>query len=433
MARLTWQAGIAISLGEFMEPASILAFGYECTTAGTTGTEEPNWPLVAAGTVVDGTVTWTARTSMTITWTAVPLYKTGAVEPVWPTTIGDTVVDGSVTWTVETPAITDAKCPHSRLAIALASKIFSPYRDVTRYCATDNPRDWSSQDDAGFIPTGLHSPQSPEITAMGEFRGRMALWTASNLLIWNVDPDPALITLFDTIPGIGSVYPDAVISFAGDLGFMTKLGVRSVTVAAGAETLQAGDIGTPIDELVQAKLAGPDEPKGFYYPGSGQGWWAFGSEVYVYSRSKLGKPGSWSRYVFPYSMVESTQLGGELYLRAGDDLYRIDEAAQDDDGTEFEGIIEWPYLDMGSPGTTKMVDSIDVVGYGVCTVSLGYDQTNAAAVTTPVTIDPDTVPGGRIPIPVAGASLSMKLVYAGGQSWQLNAANFWITDFRMGM
>ena len=433
MSRLTWQAGIAISLKEFMEPASITAFGYECTTAGTTGTSEPSWPLVNATTVTDGTVVWTARTATTIQWTAVPLYQTGATEPVWPTVLGNTVVDGSLTWTTRTPAITDLKCPHSKIAFAIASKVFSPYRDVVRYCVTDNPRDWSTIDDAGFLPTGLKSPESPECTALDEYRGRLAIWTGSRLLIWTVDPDPTLMVLFDNVAGIGTVYDKANAGVSGDLFMLTKLGVRSLSIAAGAQTLQSGDIGTGIDALVRAKLSSPYTPLGLYYPGSGQFWLSFGTETYVYSQSRLGKVGAWSRYVFPYAHEYNTQLSGELYIRSGNDLYVMDEDAVDDNGVTFEGVVEWPHMDMGSPGTTKMVDSVEVVGYGACTVSLGWDQSNVAAMTTPYAISADTVPGGRIPIPIAGPSISVKLVYAGGQAWQLNAAALWIQDFRQGM
>ncbi len=36
---------------------------FQCTTAGTTGASEPAWPTTAGLTVVDGSVTWTARTA----------------------------------------------------------------------------------------------------------------------------------------------------------------------------------------------------------------------------------------------------------------------------------------------------------------------------------------------------------------------------------
>lgn len=428
----TWLASKDYVVGDVLEPPSILAFVYECTVAGKSGLSEPAWPSSAGATVVDGAATWTARTATTITWTASPLYQTGATQPTWNTTIGGTTTDGTITWTTRSAAIDDAKCPQSKVAIVMASKVFSPYRDVIRYCATNYPRDWSTQDDAGFLPTGQHAPTSPEATALGEYRGRLAVFTPSNLQIWTVDPDPAEMSLFDSIPGIGTVYPDALASVSGDLFFLTRLGVRSMSIAAGAENLQTGDVGTPIDALIQAKLAGPDTPIGMYYPGNGQFWLAFGTEVFVYSQSRLGKVGAWSRYVYPYAITGWTQLNGELYLRSGTHLYRVDEFATSDDGVEFEGVVWFPYLDMGNPGTTKMLEALDITAYGSSAVSIGYDQSNTTAYTTPYTIDPDTVPGGRVPMAVSAPSMSVKVAFAPGQSWELLALQLYLQDQGMG-
>lgn len=44
------------------------AFVYEVTTAGVSGAAQPTWPLVVGNTVVDGTVTWTCRSSSDGNW-----------------------------------------------------------------------------------------------------------------------------------------------------------------------------------------------------------------------------------------------------------------------------------------------------------------------------------------------------------------------------
>jgi hypothetical protein len=57
-----WAASTAHALGVWRVPTSINRNGltFSVTTAGTTGASEPTWPTSAGGTVVDGTVTWTA-------------------------------------------------------------------------------------------------------------------------------------------------------------------------------------------------------------------------------------------------------------------------------------------------------------------------------------------------------------------------------------
>lgn len=433
MSGKNWAPGTAYAAGDIIEPPSIAAFGYECTVAGKSGLAEPTWPTTAGSTVTDGGVTWTARAAIVLTWTARALYKSGATEPTWNTVYGGSTTDGNITWTTRTPQITDAKCPNGTAAIAVASKIYSGYRDVVRYCATDNPRDWSATDDAGFVPSGLSAPTSPETSALGEYRGRLVIFTPSHLQLWDADPDPANIRKYDSIAGFGTIYPNAVVSVVDDLYFVTEEGIRSLSISATSNNLRSGDVGSGIDPLVVAKLAGPDKPLGTYYPGNGQAWFIFANEGFIYTRSRLGKIGAWSRYVWPWTIDATTQLNGNLYLRSGNTLYRVDESAVDDAGTLFEGVIWTPYLELGSPGSMKFVDSIDIVGYGRASMQAGYDQSNSAAYTDPYLLPEDSVSGGRVPLPVAGPSLSFKMTYAGGQAWQLNALTVYVNDAGTGV
>ena len=56
-----WEASTAYALGKYRKPSITQrnGFRYKVTTAGTSGTEEPVWPVEEGETVVDGTVTWT--------------------------------------------------------------------------------------------------------------------------------------------------------------------------------------------------------------------------------------------------------------------------------------------------------------------------------------------------------------------------------------
>jgi len=428
----SWTAGTTAALDQVIAPVSPNGFVYRATIAGTTGTAEPAWPLTAGLTVVDGTVTWIAVTATAITWTAVPLYKSAGTEPVWPTTVGGTVVDGTITWRCVAPNIADAKCPNTKQVIIAASKVFAIKNDVVRYSATNNPLDWSTANDAGFLPTGLQSQVDPLAKALGLYRGNLVALSAGEFQAWQIDPDPSRMALIDNIPSIGTVYSRAMASAAGELYFLTQQGVRSVSIAAGSTNLQAGDVGTPIDSLIQAELPGAD-PLGLYYPGAGQYWLVFGAKVYVYTQSRIGGIGAWSLYEFPSAIEYTTQRDGKLYVRSGDGIYLIDETTGQDDGEAVPAEIQWPWLDMGQPGLQKMLIGVDVVGSdGAPSVSIGYDETNLTAFTAPFAVDPDTQPGQIIPIPVSGPSLSLKIEYTGASGrWELQAATLYLQDMRM--
>lgn len=429
----TWSPGIIAALNQVIAPTSPNGFVYQATAGGTTGTSEPTWPLTAGLTVVDGTVTWTAVTATAITWQAEAIYQAVGGEPIWPTTPGLTVVDGTITWRCVAPNVQDAKCPNTKEVIITASKVFAIKDDgtVVRYSATNNPNDWSSSNDAGFLPTGLQAQVDPRARALGLYRGNMIVFSSAEMQVWQVDPDPGQMTLLDNIPSIGTIYHKASGSAAGELYFLTEQGVRSVSIAGGSTNLQAGDVGTPVDSLVQADLPGAD-PVATYYPGGGQYWLIFGAKVYVYSQSRIGGIGAWSIYEFPDAIEYVTQLDGKLYVRSGAEIYLIDETTGQDDGAPVPGTVQWPWLDFGRPGVQKMMVGLDLVASGDPQVSIGYDERNPAAFTTPFTIPSNTQVGGIIPIPVTGPSLSVKYDFTGASGrWELQATTLYLADQRL--
>jgi len=58
-----WQAASFVASAGLMRPTSAneTGFVYQAASAGQTGTTEPAWPTIAAGTVTDGSITWTAE------------------------------------------------------------------------------------------------------------------------------------------------------------------------------------------------------------------------------------------------------------------------------------------------------------------------------------------------------------------------------------
>jgi hypothetical protein len=77
-----------------------------------------------------------------------------------------------------------------------------------------------------------------------------------------------------------------------------------------------------------------------------------------------------------------------------------------------------------------MLEGFDIVGSGTPSVSIGYDQTDVTAFTTPYEVSPDTLTGGIIPLPVAAPTLSVKVSYAGGEAWSLQAVQLYLDDMR---
>lgn len=66
MAATAWAASTAFAVGDIRRATTVQASGlwFRCTTAGTSGSSEPNWPTDVGNTTNDNTVVWTAFSSV---------------------------------------------------------------------------------------------------------------------------------------------------------------------------------------------------------------------------------------------------------------------------------------------------------------------------------------------------------------------------------
>ncbi|HCP79684.1 MAG TPA: hypothetical protein DIU11_18710, partial [Pusillimonas sp.] len=105
-----------------------------------------------------------------------------------------------------TTLITDGNCPHSKAVIkaSTANKIFAANGETVRYCATDKPRDWTTANDAGFLPTGLRFQGARDAKALGIYKNNLVVLTQDGGQTWSVDPDPTRMALTDTVDNVGT-------------------------------------------------------------------------------------------------------------------------------------------------------------------------------------------------------------------------------------
>lgn len=414
-----------------------LIFKATQATAGFSGNAEPAWPVVAAGTVVDNEVTWEGVLTSRVTWEAHPILVSGATEPSWPLLIGGNVVDGTISWRAISRRVEDSRCPNSKVVMIAASKIFAADDDIIPYSATVNPLDWSTTDDAGYLPFGLQTYGSNPVAALGLYRGNLMAFNSAGFQMWQVDQDPASMALLDAIP-VGCTYPKSIQPVSNDLAFLTSLGIRNVGIAGASTNLQAGDFGKAIDPLVQAAIAFGFTPRGLYHPAQGQYWLFFGAQAFVLTMNGGGtKDMSWSRYVLPAAVDDWTVLDNDLYLRAGNLVWRVSDLALKDDmavdpesgdlygGTDFSGLMWWAYLDLQTLGRQTMLHGFDLVGTGEVNVQFAYDQSNAALVTSTYIVQAETLPGMPIAMPISAPSIQLRLTFSPNQAWRWNAAKLY--------
>jgi hypothetical protein len=441
-------------------PAAISNFLYEAVqpAAATSGSTEPVWPTTAGDTVIDGGVTWKAIGTSIITWQAIPIMYSGTTEPAFPTVLGNAVqdtssytsLDGHVTntsmsWEYTSRQVTDVNDPNSKAVALGASHVFAANNDIVSFSAAVNPTDWTSTSNAGYLPTGLNNYGANPAAVLALYRSNLMVFNSGGYQMWQIDPDPANMALLDAQP-VGSIYTRAAQSVANDLLFLTEVGVRNLGTIGATANMQVGSSGQPIDPLVKAQLqAATYDPISLYYPGRGQYWLFFGPQAFVFTVNGAGLR-TWSRYIFPDTITDWTLNAGILYLRtAGNLVWQFDQNTLVDDyggaNVVFNGVVQWPYLDLDALGINKMLVGVDLVGTGEVIIQIGFSEADpttfndnagfstSANVTAQytVTVD-DTVPGTPIPIPINAPSYTLILTFPGNQAWTWQAANLYSTS-----
>lgn len=310
-----------------------------------------------------------------------------------------------------TTAIADANCPHSKPVLKTASRIFAAGADgsTVRYCAAAKPKDWTTANDAGFLPTGLQFSGDRNANALGLYQSNLVVLARDGAQVWDVQGvDPTSMKLVDRVENVGTSNPKTVRNVSGDLYFLADFGFRSITTLQYTNNLADVDIGSPVDSLVVPDIRQTQAvPMSFFYYGTGQYVCAIGSILYVYSVSRTSKIAAWSQYQLPFQVDAFAELAGELYFRTGDDIYRLTPEAYDDNGQVFEVLVQLPYMDLKAPGQMKRILGADVVIEGECDFSIAFDVRDPDAYTSPVRVRGNTRPGGVIPIECSGTEFSM--------------------------
>lgn len=329
--------------------------------------------------------------------------------------------------------VTDAVAPDSGIALKASSRIFCGNSDVVRFSSdVRNPSVWVSSPDSTFLGVGVNSRGDRKVRAMGMHQDKMIVLFRDGLQAWTIDPDPAKMSLFTTVENVGTLYPRSVVTVGGDLVFLSDSGFRGITYSTLTSKLLDTDMGSPIDSLVEPDINANNsrERHAVFYYKTGQ-YLCFGAQdnglsAYVYTVSRSSKLAAWSTYEFPIAIDYVAEVAGVLYLRSGNQLFKLNQRAYQDtlEGGNSSAIavkVGMPWLDFKSPGQLKHIIGMDVVCQGTCEISIGYDILYPDDYIPPIPVTGNTRPSGVIPIGICGTEFALRIEHTGNEPFRLDA------------
>lgn len=325
--------------------------------------------------------------------------------------------------------VSDVNCPHSKAFVKAATKIWAIGDEVVRFTATGAARDWTTADDAGFIPTGRRASGVTDALALAVYKGRLVVAFEDSSQIWLADENPQLHVMNDSVDTVGTRYPRSVLGFAGDVLMLSDNGFRSISGAKLSDSMIDVDVGAAIDPVILPLLDGTEDPLSEFYPKRGQFWCRIkDTDVYTYTFSRMEKISAWAKYTFGITIDAAAHLGGVLYLRSGNDVYKVDDTVWSDNGTVFDMTIEMPYLDFKSPGVLKQLVGVDAIIQGEADLAIRWDPRDESLITDPVTVTGNTQPGTMTPLEIVGTHFRPVITSSSSSEVQIDSLTFYYME-----
>lgn len=300
-------------------------------------------------------------------------------------------------------------------AVTYKAKEYLGVDSTLYFSAVNDATKWDIYDiGSGFIDMSNNFGGREDLTGVGVYQNRLAVFSRRNVQLWGMDADPAQNTQVQVLANTGSIAPDSIVSVGSiDLLYLADNGVRSVRARESTDTAYASDIGSPVDSIIIDWMAGLTEiqkykAKAVIEPIDGRYWLSLGNKIFVLSAFQGSNIVAWSIYEPGFSVEEMVSREDRVYVRSGNKIYvygGADGATYDD----CEVIVELPYLDANKPATYKEAKGIDATIQGTWQISMGFDHTNPEARDVLATPTQPTFALGKIPATGFGTHFGLRL------------------------
>lgn len=317
-------------------------------------------------------------------------------------------------------------------AFTFNDKVYVLAGDTVYFSALGAPTIFNALDGSGngFVKFTDHYANPESMVAIAAFQGRLCFISRQGVQIWTCPANPAqwhLEQIFEFVGSRSKLSPKTAGDF--EVYFLDETGVRSLRVRDNTLNAFSEDLGSPIDELIQAALiASSDTQKdaacGIVEPSSKRYWLFLKDVIYVFSNFPSSKITAWSKYAPTFNLTGAQTAftpekfvvyKGQVYCRAGDYFFLYGGS---DNNTYDACVASWetPYLDAKTPANIKASKGIDLIASGAWTITAGMDPVSAI-VNTILSMTGSTYDQGVVPFSERGTHVKF-----GGQTSGSTAA-----------
>ena len=283
------------------------------------------------------------------------------------------------------------------------TKMYSLSDSLLHYSATNDPNEWNdTSQGAGFINLSNNASGSEDLQAIANYFDNIAVFAKQAVQIWFVDADDTKNAQVQVLGNTGTFAPNSVVEFGdNDVFYLSKSGIRSLRARDSSNAAFVGDIGNPIDDTIisaiQADTSISEEATAILNPIDGRYMLAIGNSIYVFSYYPSSKISAWSVYETGFTVNQWAFDGTNILARSGNDLYALGGTNnQTYDNSTVE--VQLPFLDAGSPATSKDFTGLDVTCENEWTVSVATDPTDISTIEEIATVNKTTFGLGRAAI-----------------------------------
>lgn len=272
----------------------------------------------------------------------------------------------------------------NRLYVLVGSRFY--------FCALNDPTTFNDPNGVGngFVDIQDNFGTSEDLVSVTVFQGTLAFFTANNVQIWQVDPDPANFNLQQNLANTGAIAKNSVQSI-GELEtiYLSNTGFRSLRARETSLNAYVEDLGSPIDSLVQDKLINSTALQiaaacSVVEPQTNRYWCFLTDTIYVLSYFPNSKIVGWSIYQPTYIQAGLivtfaptlflTHLN-QVWARDGDNFFQYGGS----NGNTYDTIpciAETPWLENKTPATIKKGTAVDASFTGTWKIEASMDMTN---------------------------------------------------------